>query len=366
MSVLLLAGCGSDQGTPIDQSPRPIAWVAAEAYEPVMRRQLPGVVQAVKRARLSFEVGGTVESIAVDIGDGFRSGDVLARLESETYELQVQRAEAALAEAEAVAAEADNDFRRQQQLAADGFTPQAALDQSRAALETARSRVGTAQASLALAAESLEDATMRAPYAGEVTGRLVEASQQVAPGQPVLTVQGIGDTLEVRVMVPETLIADLRGGSSHPIAFPAAPGLQANGRIIEIGTDAGEANTYPVTLLLDTAAGKPRPGMTAEVSFYAGIDSAASEFVKIPVTAFLSTGGDSTVAFVYDAETGTLSERAVDIADITGDSALVSRGLKPGERIASRGLAFLRDGQAVELYGSGPARSEQGDIGGTR
>jgi len=269
----------------------------------------------------------------------------------------VARAAPALAEARAVVAEAESDFRRRQELAEADYASEASLDQARAALETARSRVGTAEASRALAAERLGDTLLRAPYAGEVSARLVEPSRQVSPGQPVLRILGAGEALEVLVMVPETLIGLLRPGSRHTVTFPAKPRLEIPGTVAELGTDTVRANSYPVVLSLDAGAGAPSPGMTAEVVFRAGKESV--DLVSIPAAAFVAAENNRKLVFVFDEREGVVHSREITIADIAGDRAVVSAGLAPGERIATKGAAFLEDGQKVTLLGSGPARSEQ-------
>lgn len=363
-AALLSGGCSDEKNFRETAPARPIEWTEVRPHEPEMRWHLPGVVRSVKRAELSFKVGGKVERINVDVGDSFDKGDLLASLEIESFELEVQRAGAALLAAQAVATEAREELQRQEALVARGFASDSMLDQARAQENTATSRSMSAQSSLAIAKVGLEDTQLLAPYDGEVSGRLIEPRRQVGPGQPVLRVQGADDSREVRVLVPETLIEELKTGSAHPVTFPAKPDLQAEGRIIEIGTDANDTGTYPVTLLLDPAPRTPRPGMTAEVAFYARHKPGSSDdLTRIPVTAFLPVSQNETVAFVYDAESSRVVRRVVTITDISNHYALVGDGLRVGERIATRGLAFLSDGQKVTLLGMGPARSEQTDFG---
>ena len=49
---------------------------------------------AVSDTRLAFEVGGIVETVEVSLGDRVESGQVLARLDPEPFELTVRDAEA--------------------------------------------------------------------------------------------------------------------------------------------------------------------------------------------------------------------------------------------------------------------------------
>tara|TARA_R110000823_G_scaffold27609_6_gene80332 strand:+ start:4769 stop:5980 length:1212 start_codon:yes stop_codon:yes gene_type:complete len=362
LAAVTLGGC--ERGEPEQETPpRVIAWTEVKPYTGGdALRSLPGVVRAVKRASIGFEVGGTLESVGVDVGDRFEQHQLLAQLNQRDFKLGVERARAAVAEARARAREAENDFDRLQALAAENFASQSALDSARAALDTARSRVATTEASLALAEDDLSDAELRAPYAGEVSARLAEPSQQISPGQPILRIQGSPDNVEVVVSVPETFVHRVQPGSEHVVTFPARPGLSTPGKVTEIGSDATELNAYPVTLLLGDTDNPPRPGMTAEVAFPldpAGVVTHDKHLVVIPVAAFLPVEGQGKVAFVYDEDTGTVRRRPVSITQLTGNSALVSEGLQAGEVIASKGLEFLRDSEPVLLMGKGTARSEQ-------
>lgn len=362
LALVALSGCEPSEPER-EAAPRVIAWTEVQPHTGSdALRSLPGVVRAVKRASVGFEVGGTVESVGVDVGDPFERGQLLAQLKQQDFRLRVNRARAAVAEARAMARDAENDFERLQALAADDFVSRSALDDARAALDTARSRVATTEASLALAEDNLADTELRAPYAGEVSARLAEPSQQVGPGQPVLRIQGTADNVEVVISVPETFVHRVQPGSEHTVTFPARPGLSAPGRVTEIGSDATELNAYPVTLLLGDTDNPPRPGMTAEVALpleSAGDVTAAPGLIAIPVAAFLAVEGQGRVVFVYDENTGTVRRRPVSITQLSVDSALVNEGLRAGEIIASKGLEFLRDGEPVLLMGKGTARSEQ-------
>jgi multidrug efflux pump subunit AcrA (membrane-fusion protein) len=190
-------------------------------------------------------------------------------------------------------------------------------------------------------------------------------------------VQGSTGGLEVVVSMPETLIDRLTRESSHAVTFPARPDLQLDARVREIGPDATELNAYPVTLALTSPPEDLRSGMTAEVELELPVrrhgpsapgdggregtdedegSAAQATAVAIPVTAFLASDDGKTAAFVFDAESGTVERRSVEVAAVTRDDAVITDGLSPGDIVATKGLAFLRDGQRVTRLGVGVAR----------
>ena len=362
-SLLALCAVGltaCDQApAPKETPPKPIAWATVEPAGDATIRSLPGVVRAIQRVDLSFEVPGRVETVAVEVGDRFEEGQELARLDALSYELAARERRSELGQAEANLAEATNDFERQRQLHEDGWVAQAGYDLALSQRDAARSQVEMARARLAIAEDDLADTVLTAPYAGTVATRLIEPSQSVAAGETALEIQSSGAGLEIRVTFPETLIDRLAVGTEHVVSFPTRPALALTGTVREIGSRATEGNAFPVTLALAGAPADLRTGITAEVAFDLSASDPTGTKVVIPDTAFLAGGDQAILAFVFDEQTGTLTAREIQIEDISGNQAIVSDGLHAGEIVAAKGLPFLKDGQRVELLGVGLDRYSQ-------
>ncbi len=87
--------------------------------------------------------------------------------------------------------------------------------------------------------------------------------------------------------------------------------------------------------------GALRPGLFATARIALGTQRAA---VAVPVRAVLSEAGTSRVFVVAD---GRVQERVVTVAQRDGDTALIERGVSPGERVATDNLTRLGDGVRV-------------------
>ena len=72
-----------------------------------------GLVAAVDSSDLSFEVAGQVASVAVDIGDPVKKGQVLAVLDPEPYQLEVAANKAGLLKANDNVTRAKAEYQRQ-------------------------------------------------------------------------------------------------------------------------------------------------------------------------------------------------------------------------------------------------------------
>jgi RND family efflux transporter MFP subunit len=372
VAALLIAAC-EQEATDVQLPPqaRPVAWTEVVSADQRQLRFLPGVVRPVDRTALGFEVSGRITAINVNDGDDFGVGDILATLESDNYEITLAERDSALQEARASLREAQAGFNRQAQLFQEGWVSRSAYDTALAAQETAEATVRRLRNSLQRAQEDLDDTVLYAPYDGSVSERLGEPSQIVGAGQAVFQIQSDGSGIEVEVSVPETLIGGLQYGTSHAISFPSQRGLTLTGTISEIGSDASSANAFTVTLMVPDAPTDMRTGLTAEVALdMAPPAQAEPDSVLVPIVAIQAGSGradldpdegrertpSTGVVFVIDEAAGVVRQRQITAWRASGQLVSVSGGLQVGEKIVTRGAAFLNDGQAVQLLGVGPRR----------
>ncbi|KLE35751.1 HlyD family secretion protein [Aurantiacibacter luteus] len=236
---------------------------------------------------VSAEVGGRIVEVMVGEGDQVMAGQVLFRLDPESYRLQIQQADAAIAGAQAqvtalegssaltgvdIAAArediafAQSRFQRQQELWDRGFTTRADYDaaqhavaQAREALHQAEARQAEARARLATgsavpgenpqvaaaeaqragAALALRRTEVHAPAAGRVAqADRLQVGQQLLPNLPVLTLVEDASTW-VEANFKETDLAEMAVGQRAEVRFDAYPDLVLTGHVASIGAGTG-------------------------------------------------------------------------------------------------------------------------------
>ena len=350
LSMALLAGCKPPQELP-QTAIRPISWVEAQPGNFTQLRRLSGTIQPVEATNLSFEVGGKVAQMPANLGDKIKKGQIIAQLDQRTYRLSLQSSEANLQQSQASLNEARNEFNRYQELIDKGLVSASGFDNVKATFESAVSAVNIAKAQLDIAKKDLEDTVLVAPYDGKITKRLAEPSMQITPGQAIFEIEGT-DGLEVKVMIPETLISDVKKGAELSVSFPALPAQSSFGDVTEIGYRAEAANAFPVTVLVTNPPPQLRAGMTAEVDFvFTGVGRTGyvGEVFRLPVAAIVASQGQRSFVFVFDPDSQTVSRRQVQTENILDNEILVSSGLQQGEIIATAGVNYLQDGQQVKL-----------------
>lgn len=358
LTFSLLVGCGQDAPPP-ELPPRAIQWERVSVATTGDTRVISGIVMAVSDTQLAFEVGGTVVSVEVNLGDAVKRNQVLVRLDPEPFELAVTDAQASLAEATALRESARADAARTTALFDADVASRQELDRDIARRDARESQVAAAEARLNLARRDLRRSVLRAPFDGAISVRSVDRAMKIASGQTVFEMDSGESGLRVEVQMPETLIARVSQGDNVKVVFPSIGDQSRDiadrtfeAFVSEVGTRAGVGNAFPVRADLREPPPGLRPGMTAEVRF--SIARAESELVvlegfMIPIAAALAELDDEFSVFVFDRETSTVEKRSIQQGGVSDNQIAVLDGLREGEIIATAGVTFLRDGQQVTL-----------------
>lgn len=341
LAAALLAGCGGKDeaaaagprggGNP----PVPVTTIVLRMQPFADRVQAIGTVQARESVTVTAKVSETVQQVHFDSGEEVARGAVLVTLSG-------QQQQAALAEAQAAAEEAERQYRRQSELAAQQLIARSQLDSARATRDAAQARV-------ALVRAQLGERVIRAPFAGRLGIRQVSPGALVTPGTPIATLDDLS-RVYVDFPVPEALLARLTPGlriSGTSVAYP--------GRVFEGTVRAVDARVDPSTRAV-TVRGEfanpdraLRPGMLVTVQLM----QAERRALLVPEIAIVQVGQKS---FVYRMQAdGTVEQAEVQVgARREGQAELVS-GVKPGERIVVDGVGKLRPGaKVVEAVAAAP------------
>jgi RND family efflux transporter MFP subunit len=151
-----------------------------------------GIVAAVESSGLSFEISGQVDSVEVDIGDRVSKGQVLAALDPEPYQLDVNAAEAALARAKDKTAKTKSEYERQTRLFEQGAGAESRMEVAEFDYKSARSAVEFQTAKLDMANRNLRNTILPSPYDGVIAWRSVEPNEEVLAGQKILEINAAG------------------------------------------------------------------------------------------------------------------------------------------------------------------------------
>lgn len=346
--AFFLSGCGEVVEPP--ERIRAVKTIVVAERASGQMRKFPGTVEPVDTASISFEVSGLVQEISVSAGDKVKRGEVLAFLDKQPFELNVESAKAALSRASADLKEKQSGYERQRRIQSQdpGATSQKAVEQARAGYEGSRQSVSYNRAQLNLANRDLEKTELLAPFDGSVSDRNVEPFEEVRRGQPVLDLFVEG-AMEVVVSVPENMIEDVYTGLKGEVKLPNRPNDTYQAVVSEVGSVAGDANAFTVKANINNAGEHVRPGMTAELRLLFSREEEQSAYL-VPLQALVpGTDKADRNLYLFEAETSTVHKTAVESKGIVGDQVVITQGITPGDVVVVAGVSFLRDGQAVKL-----------------
>src|SRR5690606_12728219 len=149
---------------------------------------ISGSLQPHWSATVRAEVPGAVVRTYVERGERVRSGALLARIDDRAIRDSYLSARSAVRTAESSAAQARRDLERTESLVKAGAVAPQAAEQQRVAAESAESALADARARLSSAEKQLRATEVRAPDAGVVSERAVQAGDVVQPGAALFTV----------------------------------------------------------------------------------------------------------------------------------------------------------------------------------
>ncbi|NWG24124.1 MAG: efflux RND transporter periplasmic adaptor subunit [Pseudorhodoplanes sp.] len=344
-ALLILAGCEA-QTAPSATVDRPVQVqrVTFENLNP--SRDFVGVVRARYETDLGFRVAGKMVARYVNVGDRVKLGDVIARLDPQDLRLQVESADAELAAATSNLSQAKADFERYETLRTRGFASIADYERKKAAKDEAEGRLERARRALDLARNQLDYADLKASADGVITATLAEPGQVVALGQAVARLAHDGEK-EAVVALPETWLGEARKARAS-VRLWSDKDRSFSATLRELSPQADTATrTYAARFTIRDADDTVAFGMTATVTLSnPGEDRAA----KLPLSAILNRGTGPQV-FVVD-DTNALVSRPVQVAAFTEESALVTGGLRDGDKVVTLGVQKLEAGRKVRTLES--------------
>lgn len=321
-----LAACGSTHvdGAEVPERREGRA-VAARQVELDTWLEVSGRAEPIEEATLSTRLMGQVLEVAVREGDRVGEGALLVRIDASDLAARRRQVEAQLAQAEAAQREARLAATRIRALFADSAAPRAHLDAAEAGLARADGAVTQAQAARAEVDALAAYAEIRAPFAGTLTRRFVDAGAFAAPGAPLVTVQN-GARLRVSAAGGPDAVRGLRRGAVLEVVIE---GVNATGTVEGV-VPAADGRTWTVNVVVDNAAGRFLPQSAATLRLPAGRGPA----LVVPLAA-VRTEGD--LASVRVVRNGAAELRWVRLGRPTGDDVVVEAGLAAGDSVLVAG-----------------------------
>jgi HlyD family secretion protein len=377
-AALLTTACGDDregeQGPGAWGGGRPPAVVTtapAEQGAYAVDARFVGTLEATTAADLYARTSGPIVEVRADDGDPVREGELLARIQPDEAEKQVEQSRAALRIAEATLAQReanlgvarataertrtlfDQDLVSRQ----DYDSVQAELVGAESQLELARAQIEQARANLSGAQLELAKTRVIAPFAGWVGKRHLDLGDFAATTRPVFSIVDLS-IIETAISITEKDAARIHVGQAARVTTQAYPDEVFIGQVARIASIFDpQTNTTEAEIEVANPDSLLKPGMFADVSVTYRTEPTA---ILVPASAVVE--GD-TESHVYVAERA-VAPQAVEDRSPSGGGGPGGGGDGPrwvARRIPVRVVGTSADGHAaVEVEGAGELGLEPG------
>nr|WP_136251614.1 efflux RND transporter periplasmic adaptor subunit [Ningiella ruwaisensis] len=342
-STCLILGCAKPER---DIKAVPVDWVKVKAANIQTTLSFPSVISPTQEVPISFDIGGRIVALNVDVGSTFEKGDVLAVLDDESQRMRVEEIQANIDSAVAVFKEASDTLERNAELVKAGAVSQAEYDAALRLQKTSAADIQRFNAQLTTARKALKDTQLIAPYGGSVVSKNADLAQVLQASSPVFEIQIKNKARELVIHVAERYINQIVLNDTVQVTLPAKDGITLYGEITRIGSQNSALTAYPVTVSLQDVDENIKNGMSAEVNLTLA-QSNSSKLRAIPRSALVAGRANTHYVWVIDPETNTTSKRQVTLENIQSAQALISHGIEQGEMVVSKGANFIDEGIEV-------------------
>ncbi len=291
-----------------------------------------GTLNPVTSVQVGTQVSGQILQLFVDFNSPVKQGELIARIDPETFTYRMRQAEADLESARSGVGRAqvaqiiaDRDLKRTKELVARNFVSPAELDRAQSTYDLAAAEVRTAQAvvqqraaQVSTARVDLSRTEIRAPVDGVVIKRSVDVGQTVAASlqapELFIIAKDLRD-MQVDTSIDEADIGRIKVGLRATFTVDAFPGRQFQGEVRSVRKAAQSVQnvvTYIAIISANNDRGELLPGMTANVRI---VTDTRDSVLKVPNAALRFRPAAESTAVKSDAARNDDRSKTVQVSD---------------------------------------------------
>ena len=343
---------------------QPVPVTAAE----VQRQDVPivlegvGTVQALYTATLRSQVTGTLEEVDFSEGEKVKRGQVLAQIDSRTYQAQLDQAIATRSRDQAHLDNAKANLGRYKPLLKQGYATGQQVDTQTAQVTQLQNTVKADEAAIDAARTELSYTTIIAPFDGVTGIRLIDPGNIVHPNDPTgLVVLTQVQPITVIFTLPSSDIPEVQEafaqGEVQVAAYTADNTTELDrGRLLLINNQADPTSgTVRLKAIFANSANKLWPGTFVNAHITTRLQH---DGLTVPLTAVLQ-GPQGPYVYVIEAADGTVEIRLVTNVQSRNNQVLIGKGLAAGETVVTAGQYRLTGGARVTVVQGSEASQVQ-------
>jgi membrane fusion protein, multidrug efflux system len=336
----------------------------------VAQRDMPlwleglGSVSAFYTVTVKTQVGGPIVKVLYKEGQHVKKGDVLLQIDPRPFNIQLESAQAALQRDQANLKNSQVNMDRYKTLSDQKLIAVQQYTDQQSSVDQLMGTVASDKAAIDQANLNLDYAQIKSPIDGVTGVRLVDPGNFVQPtdtnGLVVVTQL---DPIALYFTLPEDDLGSIEKGMAEGTLTVqawsrAGDKLLGEGKLTVIDNQINQATaTLRLKAIFDNPKGLLWPNQFVKAKVHISTRQAA---IVVP-NAVVQHGPSGTFAYVVEGDS-TVSNRAITVDAVQSETAIVSKGLQPGDTVVVEGQAQLRPGTHVSAK---PAPSGSASSGGS-
>ena len=360
-------GAGGPGGGRMEMPPVPVKAEAVQEKDVPIYLEGLGTVQAFNAVSIRARVDGQLKKVAFAEGQDVKTGDLLAQIDPDPYQAQLEQAAAKKGQNEAQLANAQADLKRYADLLATEGVTQQVYDTQKALVNQLEAAVKADEAAMQNARVSLAYTTIKSPIDGRTGLRLVDQGNIVH----VNDTNGLVMITQLRPISVVFTLPEQNLGQIQQQAQSAPTNLTVLAVARDETTILGEGRLAVIDNQIDAATGTIKLKATfpnTDLRLWPGLFVNARLLLTIRKNcavvpaSVIQRGPEGAYAFVINSDQ-TVTNRPVKVAQIEHGEALVEEGLRPGELVVVDGQYKLQRGSRVRIS-DGTGAGGGGERGG--
>jgi membrane fusion protein, multidrug efflux system len=352
-------GFGGNGPRATAQTPAPLvpvtAGVVAAQDVPVYLQGI-GTVQAYNMVTVKTRVDGQIVQVNFKEGQEIKQGDPLFQIDPRPYQAALEQAQAAKQKDEAQLAGAKLDLDRYAKLLGTGYQTRQSFDQQTALVAQLQAAIKGDQAAIDNAQLNLGYSDIRSPIDGRTGARLVDKGNLVhaSDNTALVTITEV-KPIFVSFTLPQDTLDEIRQQQQQaPLAVRAyssdGSALLSEGKLTLIDNSIDQATgTIHLKARFDNLDERLWPGEFVSLRV---ILKTRPNVATVPAQT-VQEGPEGNYAYIIKPD-NTVDRRAVEVAAVQDGIAVITKGLKAGERVVVDGQYRLTQGVRVKIL---PPRS---------
>lgn len=326
--ILFLLSC-TDIGRKQEKKPVEVEVLVIDSLSDVDGTHYVGNVSPCREAHLTSRHSGRIAEVMVRQGARVSAGQPLLRIDSQQISAANDAAEAALRQAE-------DGLRRVQQVYQSGSV----ADVKMVEIET---KVAQARATVAASRKSLDECTIRAPFAGTVAELSAEVGVETGVVEELVRVVDMS-SVDIVMAVPEREINSVRIGDKACVEIPSL-GARIHAVVTEKNIVGNElSHSYKCRLRLQQIPEGVMPGMICRVFM---VEDSVQHRIVIPAD-IIRMDDEGKYIWIINPD-GETEKRRITLGDFVGKGVEVTSGLSFGDRVVTKGTLKISTGTRVVI-----------------